>query len=263
MMEDALFVQLHKLPTTISEETLENVLETLWKTRKSGLNSLQKSYIHSLLNLPSIEELDPVVACLRLLVRKCVHESLTGDDIQKLFPLDLPLELQSILVLILQKYQNQWKDEFSRDQMASMTGEDSASMAAFMELALEQAKFALENVEVPIGCVVVEDGKVISSGSNRTTETRNATRHAEMEAIDVLLEQWQRNGLSHLDVAEKFSRCDLYVTCEPCIIKAFQGKGFKCMGGIMALEAVSLLRNFYDQGNPNAPKPHRPVRISL
>ncbi|XP_077241180.1 uncharacterized protein LOC143881785 [Tasmannia lanceolata] len=116
MMEDALFVQLHKLPTTISEETLENVLETLWKTRKSGLNSLQKSYIHSLLNLPSIEELDPVVACLRSLVRKCVHESLTGDDIQKLFPLDLPLELQSILVLILHKYQNQWKDEFSRDQ---------------------------------------------------------------------------------------------------------------------------------------------------
>lgn len=47
-----------------------------------------------------------------------------------------------------------------------------------------------------------------------------ATRHAEMEAIDVLLEQWQSNGLSESEVAQKFSRCDLYVTCEPCIMCA-------------------------------------------
>ncbi|KAJ8648549.1 hypothetical protein MRB53_001572 [Persea americana] len=173
-----------------------------------------------------------------------------------------------------------------------------------MKLALEQAKLALHNLEVPVGCVIVEDGKVIASGSNRTTETRNATRHAEMEAIDRLLEQWQKSGFSQLEVAEKFSRCDLYVTCEPCIMcatalsilgiravyygcandkfggcgsilslhattaeqfpsrKAFQEKGFKCTGGIMASEAISLLRSFYDQGNPNAPKPHRPVQIS-
>ncbi|CAD6210986.1 unnamed protein product [Miscanthus lutarioriparius] len=67
--------------------------------------------------------------------------------------------------------------------------------AAFMELALEQAKFALDNLEVPVGCVIVEDGKVISSGSNKTNATRNATRHAEMEAIDVLLREWQSMGL--------------------------------------------------------------------
>ncbi|KAK9290268.1 hypothetical protein L1049_008435 [Liquidambar formosana] len=60
---------------------------------------------------------------------------------------------------------------------------------AFMELAIQQAKLALDSLEVPVGCVIVEDGKVIASGRNRTTETRNATRHAEMEAIDVLLEQ--------------------------------------------------------------------------
>lgn len=39
-------------------------------------------------------------------------------------------------------------------------------------------------------------------------------------------------------------------------------KGYKCTGGIMAEEAVALFRNFYEQGNPNAPKPHRPVRIA-
>ncbi|WVZ56759.1 hypothetical protein U9M48_007247 [Paspalum notatum var. saurae] len=48
-------------------------------------------------------------------------------------------------------------------------------LAAFMELALEQAKSALDNLEVPVGCVIVEDGKVISSGSNKTNATRNPT----------------------------------------------------------------------------------------
>ncbi|XP_020174476.1 tRNA-specific adenosine deaminase TAD2 isoform X1 [Aegilops tauschii subsp. strangulata] len=166
------------------------------------------------------------------------------------------------------------------------------------------AKFALDNLEVPVGCVIVEDGKVIASGSNRTNATRNATRHAEMEAIDILLQEWQSIGLDQTLVADKFAGCDLYVTCEPCIMCAsalsilgirevyygcpndkFGGcgsvmslheslssddltgsqdtrsRGFKCTGGIMAEEAVAVFRNFYEQGNPNAPKPHRPVRV--
>ncbi|PIN17043.1 Cytosine deaminase FCY1 [Handroanthus impetiginosus] len=171
---------------------------------------------------------------------------------------------------------------------------------AYMKLALEQAKLALDSLEVPVGCVIIEDQRVISSGRNRTTETRNATRHAEMEAIDVLLEQWKKDGLPREEVALKFSKCTLYVTCEPCIMCAaalsiigikevyygcandkFGGCGsilslhtnssgklmmsggisrkeeFKCTGGIMASEAINLLRSFYEQGNPNAPKPHR------
>ncbi|XVE98859.1 hypothetical protein REPUB_Repub03eG0144900 [Reevesia pubescens] len=172
---------------------------------------------------------------------------------------------------------------------------------AYMELAIQQAKLALENLEVPVGCVFIKDGKVIASGRNRTTETRNATRHAETEAIDILLEKWRRDGLSNSEVAENFSNCILYVTCEPCIMCAAalsilgikevyygcanekfggcgsvlplhsscsaplisgevpQRKGFKCTGGLMASEAVSLFRSFYEQGNPNAPKPHRPL----
>ncbi|KAL5834974.1 hypothetical protein ACOSQ4_014471 [Xanthoceras sorbifolium] len=185
--------------------------------------------------------------------------------------------------------------------MASRTEEWCPDTVAFMELAIQQAKLALDYLEVPVGCVVMEGGKLIAAGRNRTTETRNATRHAEMEAIDVLLDQWQRDGLSQSEVAEKFSKCCLYVTCEPCIMCAAalsilgirevyygcandkfggcgsilslhsstsmphisggvpQGKGFKCTGGIMASEAVSLFRSFYEQGNPNAPKPHRPL----
>lgn len=178
---------------------------------------------------------------------------------------------------------------------------------AYMELAIQEARLALDSLEVPVGCVFVKDGKVVASGRNRTTETRNATRHAEVEAVDVLLNQWRKCGLTESEVAENFSKCQLFVTCEPCIMCAaalsnlgvkevyygcandkFGGcgsvlslhssgnlethasddghdgggsksRGFKCTGGIMASEAVSLLRSFYLQGNPNAPKPHRPV----
>ncbi|WJX52032.1 tRNA(adenine34) deaminase [Trifolium repens] len=174
----------------------------------------------------------------------------------------------------------------------------SPDIHIFMELAIEQAKLAMDALEVPVGCVVVEDGKVIASGRNRTTETRNSTRHAEMEAIDALLEQLQKNGLSMTEIAKRFSNYNLYVTCEPCIMCAsalsnlgikevFYGcsnekfggcgsilslhlsdavshnKSFKCVGGIMATEAVLLLRTFYEQGNPNAPKPHRPLAQQL
>ncbi|GAB2215075.1 hypothetical protein Droror1_Dr00019449 [Drosera rotundifolia] len=183
--------------------------------------------------------------------------------------------------------------------MGSVRTEDPDPLIRFMEMALQEAKQALERLEVPVGCVIVQDREVIASGSNRTNETRNATRHAEMEAIDSLLEQWQKDGLSKAEVATKFSNCVIYVTCEPCIMCAgalsilgikevyygcanekFGGcgsvlslhsggdasssvkgsvKGIKCTGGIMATEAISLFKTFYDQGNPNAPKPHRPV----
>ncbi|XP_015582177.1 tRNA-specific adenosine deaminase TAD2 isoform X5 [Ricinus communis] len=145
----------------------------------------------------------------------------------------------------------------------------SSETFAYMELALEQARHALDSLEVPVGCVIVEDGKVIASGRNRTTETRNATRHAEMEAIDVLLEQWQK-GIEEVYYGcanDKFGGCGSILPLHSSSTQSLtsgvvaQGKGFKCTGGIMASEAVSLLRCFYEQGNPNAPKPHRPVNL--
>ncbi|TXG66471.1 hypothetical protein EZV62_007746 [Acer yangbiense] len=50
------------------------------------------------------------------LIRKCVRDNFTSDDLLKLFPPDLSLDLQSNLILLLQKYQNQWKEEMSREQ---------------------------------------------------------------------------------------------------------------------------------------------------
>ncbi|XP_064970346.1 uncharacterized protein LOC135615578 isoform X3 [Musa acuminata AAA Group] len=72
--------------------------------------------IHKEIPSKVVYEDEKILACLRLLVRKCVHEKLTGDDIKKLFPHDLSIELQSSLVLLFQKYHNQWNEELSSDQ---------------------------------------------------------------------------------------------------------------------------------------------------
>ncbi|KAL3819619.1 hypothetical protein ACJIZ3_005524 [Penstemon smallii] len=113
---NTLYQQLHKLVGINSEQELENVLELLWQSRKTGLSSPQKSSLQSLLKLPSPGDLDPVLASLRSLLRNCVRKSLDGEDILKLLPHDLPLELQSMLLVLLQKHQNQWKRDMSQEQ---------------------------------------------------------------------------------------------------------------------------------------------------
>ena len=54
----------------------------------------------------------------------------------------------------------------------------------FMREALKRAKKGLSQGEVPVGAVIVYEGKVIASGYNRRTKTQMATSHAEMYAID-------------------------------------------------------------------------------
>lgn len=59
MEDDALYLQLHKLSAVKSEEALDQLVSTLWKTRKTGLRSFQeKSNLQSLLNLPFLSDLD-------------------------------------------------------------------------------------------------------------------------------------------------------------------------------------------------------------
>lgn len=77
----------------------------------------------------------------------------------------------------------------------------------FMKSALKCAEKALSEGEVPIGAVVVMDGKVISRGHNRRTKRQIATAHAEIEAIEKAckkLGSW------------RIPECELYVTLEPC-----------------------------------------------
>uniref|UniRef100_H3CE19 tRNA-specific adenosine deaminase 2 n=1 Tax=Tetraodon nigroviridis TaxID=99883 RepID=H3CE19_TETNG len=160
----------------------------------------------------------------------------------------------------------------------------------WMDEAFDMAKDALQNGEVPVGCLMVYNNEVVGRGRNEVNETKNATRHAEMVALDELL-NWCHH--SNLDVSKVSRKTVLYVTVEPCVMCAaalrllsilhialvvygcrnerFGGCGsvldvsgadlaqtgstFKCVSGHRADEAVEMLKTFYKQENPNAPKP--------
>jgi tRNA(adenine34) deaminase len=82
---------------------------------------------------------------------------------------------------------------------------------SFMDLALDEARAAEGAGEVPIGCVVVHDGKVIARAGNRTITDRDPTAHAEMLAI---------RAAARALGTERLTDCDLYVTLEPCAMCA-------------------------------------------
>jgi tRNA(adenine34) deaminase len=82
---------------------------------------------------------------------------------------------------------------------------------SFMDLALEEARAAEAAGEVPIGCVVVRDGRVIARAGNRTITDRDPTAHAEMLAI---------RAAARTLGSERLTDCDLYVTLEPCAMCA-------------------------------------------
>ncbi|MBR5782801.1 MAG: tRNA adenosine(34) deaminase TadA [Clostridia bacterium] len=79
----------------------------------------------------------------------------------------------------------------------------------YMMLALEQAKIAYNLGEVPVGAVIVQNGKVIATGYNRREIDKNALSHAEHTAID--------NACKALG-GWRLPRCTLYVTLEPCLM---------------------------------------------
>jgi tRNA(adenine34) deaminase len=81
----------------------------------------------------------------------------------------------------------------------------------FMDEALEIAAAATRSGEVPVGAVVVRDGKIIARADNRTLREHDPTAHAEVLAI--------RAAAKSLN-SERLSDCDLYVTLEPCTMCA-------------------------------------------
>lgn len=77
----------------------------------------------------------------------------------------------------------------------------------YMSLALNLAKEAAAEGEVPVGAIVVRDGEILGVGRNRRETAGNALAHAELEAIDAACRRlggWQ------------LVNCTLYVTLEPC-----------------------------------------------
>ncbi|KAI5427567.1 protein FAR1-RELATED SEQUENCE 3 isoform X1 [Lathyrus oleraceus] len=116
-MKQELQLHLHKLRHMKSEETLNHILSTLWNTRKTGLPPPDKSNFQSLLKLSSHSQLDPVLACLRWLIRKFVYQNWSDDELLELLPADLPLQLQTILLLTFQKNRDRWKQDISSQQV--------------------------------------------------------------------------------------------------------------------------------------------------
>ncbi len=81
----------------------------------------------------------------------------------------------------------------------------------WMEEALRQAELAAEAGEVPVGAVVVKDGRVLARGYNQVELLKDATAHAEMIALTSsasALDNWRLEG------------CELFVTLEPCAMCA-------------------------------------------
>lgn len=84
----------------------------------------------------------------------------------------------------------------------------------YMKIALQQARTAFNNGDVPVGAVIIKNGEIISRAYNRRERDQDATAHAEIIAIKKAcrrLNSWRLND------------CVMYVTLEPCSM---------CMGAI-------------------------------
>ena len=93
----------------------------------------------------------------------------------------------------------------------------------FMKEALKEAKKAYDKLEVPVGCVIVKDGKIVARAHNLKETKKDTTKHAEILAI--------QKASKKLD-AWRLLDCDMYVTLEPCSM---------CAGAIIN----SRIRNLY------------------
>jgi cytidine deaminase len=100
-----------------------------------------------------------------------------------------------------------------------------------MAAALEEARAAAARGEVPVGAVIVRDGRIVARAGNRTRELCDPTAHAEVLAI--------RAACAALG-SERLTGHDLYVTLEPCPI---------CAG---AISAARIARLYYGAADPKS-----------
>lgn len=98
----------------------------------------------------------------------------------------------------------------------------------FMARAIELAKSAGSEGDVPVGAVIVKNGKIIAEGINRREKENRAVSHAEIEAIEAANKgtgDWRLDG------------CSIYVTLEPCLM---------CAGAIAQSRIDEIIFGAYD-----------------
>ena len=79
----------------------------------------------------------------------------------------------------------------------------------YMEIAIEEATKSFKKGDVPVGAVIVKDGKIISRAHNKKEKNKMATSHAEIIAIQKACKKnnnWRLDG------------CEIYITLEPCLM---------------------------------------------
>jgi len=136
--------------------------------------------------------------------------------------------------------------------------------AHYMGLALQEAAKALKLGEIPIGAIVVANGRIVGRGHNLTEQLKDVTAHAEMQAFTAAS---QTLGGKYL------KDCTLYVTIEPCVMcagasywtqisrlvygapepkRGFTSKGVNLLhpktvlkGGVLSEECAGLMKNFF------------------
>lgn len=133
----------------------------------------------------------------------------------------------------------------------------------FMKLALQEAEYALEKDEVPVGCIVVFKDRIIARSHNLTETLNDVTAHAEMQAI---------TSAAHFLGGKYLQNCTMYITLEPCVMcagalvwsqiskvvigagdehRGFMGKNIslhpktEIVTGIMENECSAIVKNFF------------------
>jgi tRNA(adenine34) deaminase len=103
----------------------------------------------------------------------------------------------------------------------------------YMKMAIKEALYAFDMDEVPVGCVIVAEDRVIARGHNLVERLHDFTAHAEMQAFTAASEFL--NGKS-------LTQCTLYVTLEPCVMCA--GAAYNTRIGRLVFGAFDQKRGF-------------------
>lgn len=111
----------------------------------------------------------------------------------------------------------------------NMGSEEIFSDAHFMKEALREAQKAADLDEVPIGCVIVQNNRIIARAHNLTETLNDATAHAEMQAI---------TAASNHTGSKYLTDCTLFVTLEPCLM---------CAGAIRWAQIRRIVFGAYDK----------------
>ena len=102
------------------------------------------------------------------------------------------------------------------------------SFERLMRIALEEAKLAASEGEVPVGAVLVKNGEVVARAHNKVEQTHDATTHAELLCL--------RQGMELL--GSRLSNCTLFVTLEPCAM---------CAGACVNAKLGKLVYGAFDE----------------